>query len=181
MKIDFVETNQLAVPVRRRDHIQGAMNAPLTLLEYGDYECPYCSQACELVKQITETLGARLRFVFRNFPLANIHPHAVHAAEAAEAAGAQGRFWEMHELLFAHQDALGDEDLGRYATELRLDDERVRREIDAGTHFGRIRNDFKNGVRSGVSGTPTFFVNDARYDGLLDSGSLIAALNESVR
>src|SRR5438477_1718566 len=104
-----------------RDHIQGPIEAPIALLEYGDYECPYCGDAYLIIKAIQERLGDRLCFAFRNFPLVNAHPHAQHAAEAAEAAGAQGKFWEMHDLLFENQDALGDENLAQYATALGLD------------------------------------------------------------
>src|SRR5262245_24887908 len=113
------------LPMPDRDHIQGPADAPIMLLEYGDYECPYCGEAYPVVKAIQQRLGKRLCFAFRNFPLADSHPHAEHAAEAAEAADAQGRFWEMHELLFENQDALEDEDLARYAAELGLDAQRL--------------------------------------------------------
>src|SRR5438270_13405551 len=106
---------ELTMPVTERDHIQGNPNAPLTLLEYGDYECPYCGAAYPIVKEVQRRLGDRLRFVFRNFPLTNAHPHAEHAAETAEAAGAQGKFWEMHDTLYEHHAALDDADLDRYA------------------------------------------------------------------
>jgi protein-disulfide isomerase len=171
---------KLTVPVTERDHIQGNPNAPLTLLEYGDYECPYCGAAYPNVKLVQQRMGERLRFVFRNFPLAQIHPHAEHAAEAAEAAGEQGKFWEMHDTLFEHQDALDDLDLVRYAVDLGLDVARFEGEMAAHVHAGRVREDFLSGVRSGVNGTPTFFINGRRHDGSYDLGTLVAALEAAL-
>ncbi len=156
----------LAPPVDDdRDHVQGAADAPVTLVEYGDYECPYCGMAYPIVKSLQRALGDQLRFVFRNFPLADSHPHAEHAAEAAEAAAAQGSFWKMHDALYENQEHLDDDALASYARELGLDSARVAREIAEGTWAKRVREDFRSGVRSGVNGTPTFFVNGARYDG----------------
>lgn len=175
----ITEVERLAVPVSRRDHIQGPVDAPLTLLEYGDYECPFCGQAYLAVKAVQQSLGERLRFVFRNFPLTNAHPHAEHAAEAAEAAGTRGRFWEMHDLLFENQEALEDEDLIEYAAALGLDTARVLTEIESGAHARRIREDFMSGVRSGVNGTPTFFINGWRHDGGFAPESLLAELMQA--
>jgi protein-disulfide isomerase len=148
-----------------RDHALGPVTARVTLVEYGDYECPYCGMAYPVVKAVQRELGIRLRFVFRNFPLAEAHAHARKAAQAGEAAAAQGKFWEMHDMLFEHQHALEDEDLIGYARALGLDAERVARELEAGTYAKRVRDDFRSGVRSGVNGTPTFFINEERYDG----------------
>src|SRR2546423_12240032 len=120
-------TARLTLPVSQRDHQQGPETAPVTLVEYGDYECPYCGEAHPIVKELQRRLGDRLRFVFRNFPLTNAHPHAEHAAETAEAAGAQGKFWEMHDYLYEHQRALDDEHLETYAGTLGLDVERFDR------------------------------------------------------
>jgi len=173
------EPEQLAMPVSRRDHIQGPANAPLTLLEYGDFECPVCGMAYAVVKTLQQNLRHRLRFVFRHFPLTNVHPHAEHAAEAAEAAGARGAFWEMHDLLFENQEALEDEDLLEYAAALGLDTSAVLAEIEAGAYAGRLREDFMSGVRSGVNGTPTFFINGLRYEGSFDAESLMGALVET--
>ncbi len=159
-----------------RDHIQGPIDAPIALVEYGDYECPYCGEAYPIVKAIQERLGDRLCFAFRNFPLVNSHSHAEHAAEAAEAAGAQGRFWEMHDLLYENQDALEDEYLARYAATLGLDAERLIKEVLGGTHTARVREDFRSGARLGVNGTPSFFINGVRYDGSPDVEDLFAAL-----
>jgi protein-disulfide isomerase len=169
----------LTLPTPRRDHIQGPVNAPIKLLEYGDYECPFCGQAYPIVKAIQQELGASLCFAFRNFPLSTMHPHAEHAAEAAEAAGTQGRFWEMHDLLFENQNALEDEDLARYAAVLGLDARRLIAEILSGVHSQRVREDFRSGIRGGVNGTPTFFINGVRYDGEHGLDELIAALTRA--
>jgi len=171
-----IPLNSLTLPVATRDHIQGPIDAPIMLLEYGDYECPYCGAAYPIIKAIQERLGTRLCFAFRNFPLVNSHPHAQDAAEAAEAAGAQGKFWEMHDILFENQEALDDEDIVQYATTLGLDANRVISEVLAGTHAARVREDFRNGARGGVNGTPTLFINGVRHEGTLDS--LLAALIE---
>jgi protein-disulfide isomerase len=148
----------------------------VTLTEYGDYECPYCGAAYPIVQEVRRALGPNLRFVFRHFPLSQAHPHAQRAAEAAEAAGAQGEFWKMHDLLFQNQDALEDADLLRYAVSLKLDEEIFRRELSSGLHTDRVRRDFRSGVRSGVNGTPTFFINGVRHDAPWDLPTLTAAL-----
>jgi protein-disulfide isomerase len=166
----------LTLPDPERDHIQGSPDAPIKLLEYGDYECPFCADAHAVVKEIQRQLGKDLLFAFRNFPLANIHPHADHAAEAAEAAGDQGNFWGMHDLLFENQTALEDEDIASYASQLGLDAERVLREVNSNVYASRIREDFKAGVRAGVNGTPTFFINGERYDGPRDLREMLSAL-----
>lgn len=166
----------LQVPVSGRDHSQGPSDAATTLVEYGDYECPHCGRAYPIVKEIQRRLGDRLRFIFRNFPLSESHPHAQHAAEAAEAAGAQQRFWQMHDRLFEHQHALGDGRLVEYAESVGIDAQRVERELASGVHRARVREDFLGGVRSGVNGTPTFFIDGIRYDGSWDPDSLTAAL-----
>src|SRR5436190_23562011 len=134
----FAES-KLVLSIAKRDHIQGPIDAPLALLEYGDYQCPYCGDAYPVVKAVQRQLGDRLCFAFRNFPLVNSHPHAEHAAEAAEAAGAQGKFWEMHDMLFENQNALEDEDLARYAATLGLDAKRLIREVASGAHVARIQ------------------------------------------
>ena len=167
----------LATPVtEERDHIQGPPDAPVTLLEYGDYECPYCGAAYSIIKDVQARMGDRLRFVFRNFPITTSHAHAEQAAEAAEAAGAQGRFWDMHDLLYENQRALGDDDLRAYAQRIGLDLERFVKELAEHVHAPRVREDFMSGVRSGVNGTPTFFINGARYDDAYDVETLLAAL-----
>lgn len=173
---------RLAVPVSEdRDHIRGPRTAPVTLVEYGDYECPFCGQAYYVVKEIERRAGNLIRFVFRNFPLTTVHPHAERAAEAAEAAGAQGRFWEMHDCLYENQQAIEDEDLLRYAALVGLDIPRFVRDMREGRYLNRIREDFLSGARSGVNGTPTFFINGLRHDGSWDLISLLAAIEDAAR
>lgn len=155
----------LTVPVGEGDHSIGPDDAPVTLVEYGDFECPHCRAAHPIVKSVIERMGDRLRFVYRHFPITSTHPHAQHAAEAAEAAGAQGQFWAMHDLIFENQEALEDDDLISYAEKIGIDASRVATELAEGTHEDKVRNDFRSGVRSGVNGTPTFFINGARFDG----------------
>jgi protein-disulfide isomerase len=171
---------RLAVPVGDSDHVQGPATAPVTLVEYGDYECPSCGQAYPVVKELLERLGSRVRLVFRNFPLATAHPHAESAAEAAEAAASQGQFWAMHDRLFENQNALDDEDLVRYAVALRLDESRFVSELAGHVHAARVREDFMGGVRSGVNGTPTFFINGVRHDGPFDLDTLLAAIEGEI-
>jgi protein-disulfide isomerase len=173
-------SSKLKPAVGANDHVQGPANAPVTMVEYGDYECPYCGEAYPIVKALQKRLGEQMRFVFRNFPLAEAHPHAEHAAEAAEAAGAQGKFWEMHDLLYENQDALEDEDLVRYAKALHLDVPRFVKEMEAHQHSERVREDFRSGVRSGVNGTPSFFINGVRHDGPFDLRSLLATIDAAV-
>jgi len=171
---------ELTLPVdEERDHVQGPATAPVTLLEYGDYECPYCGAAYPIVKQVQAELGEQLRFVFRNFPISTSHPHAEHAAEAAETAAAQGRFWEMHDFLYEHQRRLEDADLHAYAEQLGLDVDRFDRELAEHAYADRVREDFMSGVRSGVNGTPTFYVNGTRYDASYDADTLLAALRRA--
>ena len=155
----------LKTPVGPNDHIQGPADAPVTLVEYGDYQCPYCGQAYPIVKALQARFGARLRFVFRNMPLKNAHPQAELAAEAAEAAALQGKFWGMHDALYENQDNLDLESLLEYAAELDLDVSKFITDMGSRQVEQRVANDFQGGVRSGVNGTPTFFVNGFRYDG----------------
>jgi len=168
--------SRLTPPVSEDDHRSGPDDAPVTLVEYGDFECPHCGAAYPIVEGVRRRMGARLRFVYRYFPLTEMHPHAMHAAEAAEAAGAQGRFWQMHGMLFEHQDALEDADLIRYAKALPLDGKRFASELTSETHVERVREHIRSGIRSGVNGTPTFFINGIRYDGSWEASDLLAAL-----
>jgi protein-disulfide isomerase len=172
--------SHLILPVGERDHTQGPEDAPLTLVEYGDFECPYCGMAYPLIKDAQRHLGERLRFVFRHFPISTSHPHARRAAEAAEAAAAQGQFWEMHDLLYEHQRRLDDTHLHRFAEQLSLDLERFDEDMSARRYEARVREDFMSGVRSGVNGTPTFFINGVRYDGRWDEGHLLRALEHAI-
>jgi protein-disulfide isomerase len=169
-------TPRLTLPVSERDHIRGPTTALVTLVEYGDYECPYCGEAFQVVEELQRALGDRLRFVFRHFPLAQVHPHAQDAAEAAEAAAAQGKFWEMHDTLYTHQNALDEAHLVKYAVSLGVDPMLVLRALAEDAYLDRVREDFISGARSGVNGTPTFFIQGTRYDGRYDFASLRGAL-----
>jgi protein-disulfide isomerase len=169
----------LTPPVSERDHVQGSATAPVTLVEYGDYECPHCGTVYPIIKQIQQHFGEALRFVFRNFPLNEIHRHAEHAAEAAEAAGAAGKFWPMHDIIFEHQTALTDRDLVTYAEAVGVDSRSVAEALARHTFTEQVKEDFMSGVRSGVNGTPTFFINGERYDGAHDYASLREALTEA--
>lgn len=158
--------------VRADDHQAGPADAPVTLIEYGDFQCPWCFKAHPIVLELQQRLGAKLRFVFRNFPLTQIHPNALHAAAAAESVNATSgadAYWRMHHLLFEHQqdapDALDDAHLARYAATAGGDPEQVKRDLESGAHEARVKADFRSGVRSGVNGTPTFFINGERFDG----------------
>ncbi len=156
---------QLALAVGPDDHSRGPQDATLTIVEYGDYQCPYCGQAYGIVEELVRKLGDDLRFVFRNFPLVDVHAHAQAAAELAEAAALQGRFWEMHDTLFEHQGDLSDAALAQYATSVGLDTQQVARDLEGGKPRERVESDFEGAIRSGANGTPTFFVNGERYDG----------------
>ena len=170
----------LTMPVsEERDHIQGRADAAVTLVEYGDYECPYCGAAYPIIREVQARMGARLRFVFRNFPITTSHPHAEQAAEAAEAAATQGRFWEMHDLLYENQKHLRDGDLSGYAGTLGLDVATFEQELAGHVYAERVREDFMSGVRSGVNGTPTFYIDGLRHDDSYDLETLLGALERA--
>jgi protein-disulfide isomerase len=170
----------LTMPVSEdRDHIQGPADATVTLVQYGDYECPYCGAAYPIIKRVQARLGERLRFVFRNFPITTSHPHAEQAAEAAEAAATQSRFWQMHDLLYENQKNLRDRDLRAYAEQLGLDVELFGRELAEHVYAERVYEDFMSGVRSGVNGTPTFYINGVRHDDSYEFETLLAALERA--
>lgn len=176
---------ELTLPVNSsRDHVLGPQKAPITLLEYGDYECPYCRQANRIVANVVQQLGNNMRFAFRNFPLTQIHPHAQHAAEAAECAGAQDRFWEMHHILYENQHAIEDENLVEYAKILELNMSRFQNDFYNHNFAGLVREDFLSGIRSGVNGTPTFYINGMRYNDSWNqetlTRTLIDILNENL-
>jgi protein-disulfide isomerase len=170
----------LRIPVTERDHSHGPAGAVLTLVEYGDYECPHCGRAYPIIKEVQRRLGSQLQFVFRNFPLAEIHSHAEHAAEAAEAAAGQGRFWEMHDAIFEHQKALDDRHLVQYATAVGIDEQQFQHDLSSHAYERRVREDFVGGIRSGVNGTPTFFINGVRHDDAWDLDTLTQALLAAV-
>jgi protein-disulfide isomerase len=176
----------LKPPVSEHDHRAGDPNARVTLVEYGDYQCPHCAAAEPVVRALQKSFGSELSFVFRNFPLQEIHPAAEAAAELAEAAAAQGKFWEAHHAIFAWSRKHGPESLGRdaflaIAASAQLDAEAVRDAIDEHRYLERIRADFTSGVRSGVNGTPTFFIDGRRHDGPFDEDTLSRALAAPVR
>ena len=175
------EAPRLTVPITPdRDHTAGPLNAALTLVQYGDYQCPYCGAAYGEVKKVQKELGSKLLFVFRNFPLTNMHEFAMKTAETAEAAAAQGKFWEMHDFLYEHQDTLGDPSRAlSYAKKLGLDTQRFEREIAQHIHRKRIKEDFSGGVRSGVNGTPTFYANSVRHDGEAVAKALLKAVGSA--
>jgi len=173
------ENMKLTLPVSEsRDHIQGPATALVTLVEYGDYECPYCAQAYMITKEIQERLGSKLRFVFRNFPVTKIRPHAYEAALAAEAAAAQGKFWEMYDYLFKHGQATTDDNLRRSAASLGLNLTRFDREFLDRMYRSHVDEDIQSGKSSGVKNTPTFFINGELYNGAWDLDSLLGALDE---
>ena len=167
---------RLTVPLNERDHVIGPETAPVTVVEYGDYECPYCGAAHPVTKALQHAMGDKLRFAYRHFPLSQIHPHSYQAAEAAEAAGAQERFWEMHDVLFENQTRLSTQELLAHAGALGLELERFAADLAQHRHAPKIREDFLSGVRSGVNGTPTFFINDVRHDGGYDLASMLKAV-----
>ena len=171
----------LKLPVdRKRDHMRGPTDAPVTLVEYGDFECPHCGQAHLVVDQIEKLLGDALCFVFRHFPLNTVHPYAQMAAVAAEAAGAQRRFWDMHDTLFENQHALDEVHLVQYAEILGLDLRKFVRDLEEQRFAAKVREDFLSGVHSGVNGTPTFFINGVRHDGGFHLKSLLAGIHDAV-
>jgi protein-disulfide isomerase len=171
--------SQLTVPVGDSDHVEGPADAPVTLVEYGDFQCPYCGDAHPVIKAVQAAMGERLRFVFRHFPLTKAHAHAQHAAEIAEAAATVDRFWWMHDLLFEHQLALEDENLVSYAESVGLDAEAAHQAFN-GRYDEHIKKDFRGGIRSGVNGTPCFFINGQRYDGPRDVDAIVAALETAI-
>lgn len=174
-----LDLSKLLLPIQPDDHVHGSPDAPYTLVEYGDYECPDCGRLFVTLRQLYDQLSNDFRLIFRHYPRSGIHPHAQQAAEAAEAAGAQGKFWEMHDLLFEHQNALGKKDLYKYAEHLSLDETRFREALKHHTYEDRVREDFRRGVANGVFGTPGLFINGIRCNATLDPASVAAWLKGS--
>jgi protein-disulfide isomerase len=170
------EHHDLAIEVSPRDHVQGSLGAPVVLVEYGDYECPDCLNAWPIIQELQKTFGGQLAFVFRHYPQSSIHPHASAAAQAAEAAAAQGRFWEMHDLLFGHQRELDTLDLTHLALQLGLEIYRFESLLEDEKSATKVRDDFNGGRLSGVQGTPTFFLNGHKYRGRPDAQSMGAEI-----
>ena len=171
---------QLKPPLTAEDHVQGPEDAGATLVEYGDYECPHCAVAHTIVQRLQKHFAQKLRFAFRNFPLSQIHPHAESAAEVAEFAAAQGKFWEMHHRLFENQTRLGGPLYAELAADCGLSSAALRKALEDGTYKGRVRGDFSGGVRSGVNGTPTFFINGRRHDGSFEYEGLLLAIEQEL-
>lgn len=157
-------SSRLKPPVSDQDHFEGIVHAPIELLEYGDYECPHCGRAYPIIKAIQKKMVKKLKFVFRNFPLAEIHPHAVAAAIASEAAARQNKFWPMHDILFENQRDLSGQAILHYALSIGLDKTRFMEDLHQPELRQRVEADFESGIRSGVNGTPTFFINGVRYN-----------------
>ena len=171
---------QLIPPVNKNDHAEGAPDAPLTLTEYGDFECPHCGAAYPVVKKLQKHFGSQLRLVYRHFPLSNAHPHAFAAAIAAEAAGRQDQFWPMHDVIFENQQQLSDWAFHAFAKTLGLDAHRFTDDMQDAALADKVETDFESGVRSGVNGTPGFFLGRSRYNGGYDYASLRQAIEEQL-
>ncbi|HEX3951716.1 MAG TPA: thioredoxin domain-containing protein [Steroidobacteraceae bacterium] len=169
----------LSVAVGKSDHALGPEDAPVTLVEYGDYQCPYCADMHPMIKSIAKSMGSQMRFVFRHMPLMEMHPYAQYAAEAAEAAAAQGKFWEMHDSIYQQQSELGSDLMHQLAVKLQLDIEQFLSDLDARRFRPRVKRDFMGGMRSGVAGTPAYFINGKRYEGPLDQASLQSAVGRA--
>lgn len=170
----------LRPPVSEKDHLQGNPHAAIELLEFGDYQCPHCGRAYPIIKRLQEKLGDDLKFVFRNFPLSEIHPLAVLAAVATEAAAKQGKFWEMHDIVFEHQIRLYKRAILEYAQALDLDIEQFEADLEDEILLEKVNADFESGLRSGVNGTPTFFIDSEKYTGAWEDGSLEAVLKSKI-
>ncbi len=175
-----VTTGRLSAPVTEHDHVRGPMAAPVTLVEYGDYQCQYCATAQRNVRDLLERRPEQVRFVFRHFPLTNVHQYAELAAEAVEVAAARDRFWQMHDWLFEHQEQFNPGYVRVAAEQLGLPPDAIDREVNEHLYLDRIQRDFAGGIRSGVNGTPTFYVNETRHDGGYTLPELIAAVDAAV-
>lgn len=172
---------QLFPAVNNKDHVYGNLNAPLVLVEYGDYQCPYCGRAYPIIKSIQRQLGPDLNFVFRNFPLSKVHPNAVAAAIATEAADLQDKFWEMHDIIFENQKTLDHESIFRFAKTIGLDSERFKKDIQQKELADKVEQDFETGIRSGVNKTPTLFVNGKKYDDIWDENKFLEYLKGQLK
>lgn len=171
---------QLILAGHSNDHMAGNPEAPIELVEYGDYECPFCGNAYPIVKDIQQRLGNELKFVFRNFPLRNVHPNAFTAALATEAAGLQNKFWEMHDVVFENQKALDKENIFQFASEIGLDVKRFKDDIQQKALADKVEKDFETGLRSGVNRTPTFFINGKKYEGSYNRDELFQTLKSQL-
>jgi protein-disulfide isomerase len=166
--------------ITQDDWILGKADSPVMILEYGDFECPYCAMARPILQGLVTEHPDTIHLVFRHFPIATTHPHALIAAEAAEAAGAQGKFWEMHDLLFTHQNRLVFDDLRIYADKLGLDMARFDREMMTHRYEDEVQKDFHSGIQDGANGTPSIFINGLRYDGPRERSSILSAIRTQI-
>lgn len=171
----------MAISINPKDHVQGSANAKIEIIEYGDYECSYCQQAFYVVKQIQEELGNDIRFAFRNFPLAEMHPNALHAAIAAEAAAGLGKFWDMHDILYENQEYLDDSYLLQYAKAVGLDAKQFEEEFGKDECYQKVKDDYNSGIQNSVEGTPTFFINGEKYEGNWMTSEFVEDLKELLR
>jgi protein-disulfide isomerase len=174
-------SQKLRPPVNEKDHIQGSVHASVELVEYGDYQCPHCGRAFPVIKRIQAEMGDAMKFVFRNFPLSESHPQALAAAVAAEAAGRQGAYWVMHDLIFENQSQLDSLPFVKFATTLSLDIPIFEKDLADPALSEKVDADFDSGIRSGVNGTPTFFINGIRYDDSWEEKRLLAKLKKSMQ
>jgi protein-disulfide isomerase len=172
--------SKLRTAVNSQDHIQGNAHAPIELVEYGDYQCPHCGHAYPIIKSIQKKMGDKLKFVFRNFPLSEVHPNAVNAAVASEAAAVQNKFWEMHDHLFEYQSRLDDESLVKYAGQVKLNVEQFEDDFGRPELIQKVDTDFESGVRSGVNGTPSFFINGEKYNNSWDEDTFLSYLSSII-
>jgi protein-disulfide isomerase len=179
MSTPQVIPGRLAVPVTDEDHVRGPAAAPVTVVEYGDYQCPYCGMAHPVVRELLDRRPDTVRFVYRHFPLTNVHPYAEAAAETAEATGVRRKFWALHDWLFEHQDRTSPTYLRLATAQMGLDADAVMAEVAQHAYLGRVRRDLVGGARSGVNATPTFFVNGVRHDGSWALPELLAAVDEA--
>ena len=171
----------LKVPLTPYDHVLGSPTAPITMVEYGDYECPHCAAAHPIVNLVLDHFGDNIRYAFRHFPLSQVHPNAEVAAESAEFCGARGHFWEMHDGIYQNQDQLGLQLLLALVNALGLSEAGLREALVNGTFEPKVKSDFIGGVRSGVNGTPTFFINGRRHDGSYAFSDLVSAVEANMR
>ena len=167
---------KLKPAVNSNDHVQGNQNAIIELVEYGDYQCPHCGHAYPIIKNMQKELGNKIKFIFRNFPLSEIHPNAMNAAVAAEVASAQNKFWEMHDIIFENQDFLSDVNLVKYAAKLGLNIEQFKADFEKPKYLKKVEADFESGIRSGVNGTPSFFINGEKFDGSWEENDFLKYL-----
>lgn len=173
--------SKLKPVVNSKDHFQGNEQSVIELVEYGDYQCPHCGHAYPIIKSLQKKLGNKLKFVFRNFPLSEIHQYATNAAVAAEAASAQGKFWEMHDIIFENQNSLEDVYLIKYAAHIGLNIQKFEADFELPQYLEKVEADFESGIRSGVNGTPSFFINNEKYNGVWEEAEFLNHLQSLLK